>query len=82
MLTGCYEDIPTMVREALAQRASLMLIECKPGAFQIIPMDKRDREDIRAYIVACGIVVESVIAKREHGFSLPDLGADVKVVRV
>lgn len=82
MLTGCYADIPAMVREALTKKASLMLIECEPGTFQIIPMDKRDRDNVRAYIAACGIVVESVIAKRVHRFSLPDLGDGVEVVRV
>ncbi len=82
MLTGRYEDIPTMVREALGKRISLMLIESEPGTFKIIPMDTRDRDNVRAYIAACGIVVESVIAKRVHRFSLPDLGDGVEVVRV
>ncbi len=82
MDSGTVADLPTILRAAVEQKRSLLLVEPRPGFFTVIPMDQKERSSVRAYITACGVIVESVMAKKDNGFSLPALPDDLLVVRV
>lgn len=80
-MSGSYDDIPAMLKSAVDMHKSLLLIESPPGQFKIIPQRYRFHDEVRAFITPFGTIVESVLAKKEKQFSLPDV-AGLDIVRV
>ncbi len=79
-----YEDLPNLLLlaavDARHRKRALQLVEADVGFFKIVSGMKPWTTNIRAYITAAGVIMESTYAVH-HGFNLPKLDPRITVVR-